>query len=244
MPWTSPLTSTGRSALVPDGPWSYIFDVVAVQAKGDPGRLREVLPEALEPTEDIWFYIADIISFSPNAEELNYEAPGLLQYKEAAIFVRSLLNGKSYAYCPFMYVDSDVSLVRGLVAGFPKKIAHIEMTRFHDLFKPKKYGGLAYRAGYGLMKLLVEPAREVDKLPFDDFGTWLLRRYIKPLGIDELVEFAPDLEYSKIVEGRGSVEVGGGINDELHMFEPVEVLRGYLYSVRIGVRELRVLGKG
>ncbi len=150
-------------------------------------------------------------------------------------------NGRSYAYCPFMYVDSDVSLVKGLVAGFPKKIAHIEMTRFHDMFKPEKYGGLAYRAGYGLMKLVVEPEKEVSELPLDGFGSWLLRRYIRPLNVDDMVEFVPEVQYGRIVERKGAVKLGGGINDELEAFEPVEVVKGYLYSVKIGVRDLRVL---
>jgi len=37
------------------------------------------------------------------------------------------------------------------------------------------------------------------------------------------------------------VKLGEGINDELEAFEPVKVLRGHLYSVKIGVRDLRVL---
>ncbi len=241
MPWTSPLTPSGRSALVPDGPWYYVFDAIGIHAKGDPSKLKDVVPEEVKAREDLWFYVADIVSFSPNARELNYEAPGLLQYREAAIFVRVDWRGRSYAYCPFMYVDSDVSLVRGLVAGFPKKIAHIEMTKFHDLFKHGRYGGLAYRAGYGLMKLVVEPEREARELPLDGFGNWLLRRYIKPLNVDDMVEFVPEVQYGRIIEGRGTVRLGGGINDELDAFEPVEVLKGYLYSVKIGIRELRVL---
>jgi len=70
---------------VPDGSWYYVFDAIGVHAKGDPTKLRKMVPEGMEPRDDLWFYVADIVSFSPNAQELNYEAPGLLQYREASI---------------------------------------------------------------------------------------------------------------------------------------------------------------
>ena len=243
MPWTPPLTRSGRSALVPDGPWTYVLDTIAVYAEGDPSKLEEALPDGVKATEELWFYLADIVSFSPKSPELNYEAPGLLQYREAAVFVKVELDGVYYAYCPFMYVDSDVSLVRGLMAGFPKKIAKIDITKDHELLRFKKLGGVASRAGYGLMKMIVEPERNIDKLPFDDFGPWLLRRYFAPIGVDELVKFVPKVKYGSIREGKGEMKVFSGINDELDLFEPTKVKAGYAYSVLIEPEEIKVVKK-
>ncbi len=242
MPWTGPLTPSGRSALVPEGPWIYLMDAVAVHAKGSAERISQVLPPGAKPLGDLWFYIADIISYSSSSEEMNYLSPDLLQYREAAVFVKIELNGRKHAYCPFMYVDNDVSLVRGLMFGFPKKMARIEITRFHELFEPKKYGGSAYRAGYNLLRIAVEPKAKAERIPFDDFGSWLLRRYFKPMGVDELVEFVPEVHYSRILSGEGFLELGGGFNDELDFFEPSELLGGYLYSLRLRASEIRSLG--
>ncbi|MCS7102393.1 MAG: acetoacetate decarboxylase family protein, partial [Candidatus Korarchaeum sp.] len=139
MPWTGPITPSGRSALVPDGPWAYVMDVISIHAKGYDERIRSILPQRLKSSGDLWFYIADIVSYSESSEEMSYLAPDLLQYREAAIFVKVESNGRSYAYCPFMYVDNDVSLVRGIIFGFPKKMAKVELTKFHDLFEARKY---------------------------------------------------------------------------------------------------------
>jgi hypothetical protein len=241
MPWTSPLTKSGRSALVPEGPWIYAFDTIGVYAVGDTERLKEALPDFFSPTGDMWFYFAEIISQSPNCPELNYEAPGLVQYNEAAIFVKVNYKKREYAYCPFMYVDNDVSLMRGYVVGFPKKLASIHITRKHDLMNFKKFGGVASRAGYPLLKMVVEPEKPTEKLPFDNFGTWILRRYIKLTNTDDIVEFIPEVEYGKILEGDAELRVFGGINDELHLFDPVDVRTGYVYSALLKVREIRVL---
>ncbi len=243
MPWSGPLTPSGRSALVPDGPWTYVMDAVAVHARGDASRIEKVLPDGLKPLGDLWFYVSDIISFSPSSEEMNYLSPGLLQYKEAAVFVKVEFKGKIYAFCPFMYVDNDVSLLRGIVFGFPKKMAQIEMTRFHDLFEAKKYGGVAYRSGYNLFRVTVEPSKREERLPFEGFGSWLLRRYLKPIELDEFVEFVPEITYGKVLSGEGSLEVGGGFNDELEYLRPEEILGGYIYSLRLKAREIRVLGR-
>lgn len=243
MPWTGPFTPSGRSALVPDGPWTYVMDSIAVHARAEPERIREVLPPELRPLGDLWFYVADIISYSESSEEMNYLAPDLLQYREAAVFVKVELGGKNYAYCPFMYVDNDLSLVRGIIFGFPKKIAEIEMTRFHELFETRRYGGAAYRAGYSLFRILVEPKTSVRRSPFDDFGSWLLRRYLKPIGVDDYVEFVPQASYSRILSGEARLEVGGGFNDELEHLRPSEILGGYLYSVRLRASEIRSLGR-
>lgn len=242
MPWTGPITPSGKSALVPEGPWTYVMDAISVHAKGYDDLVRSVLPSKLKPSGDLWFYVADIISYSESSEEMNYLAPDLLQYREAAIFVKVELNGRNYAYCPFMYVDNDVSLVRGLIFGFPKKMAKIELTKFHDLFGARRYGGVAYRAGYKLLRVLVEPEAGAESTPFDGFGNWLLRRYFKPMGVDELVEFVPEVSYSKVLFGKGELELGGGFNDELEYFEPSEVLGGYLYSVKLRAREVKPLG--
>ena len=237
MPWTPPLV--GSSALVPDGPWEYAMDVIAVHAIGNAKEIKDAID--MQTDGELWFYFADIISHSPKCSELNYEAPDLVQYKEAAIFVKVKHMGKDYAYCPFMYVSNDVSLVRGFVVGFPKKIATIAITRDHPLMKQNKFGATAMRAGYSLLKAIIEPKESVNSLPFDEFGPWLLRRYIAPANIDEYVVFKLDAKYGEILKGDATLEVGGGVNDELQAFKPEKILAGYKYSVLIKAKGIEIL---
>ncbi|MFN3384692.1 MAG: acetoacetate decarboxylase family protein [Archaeoglobaceae archaeon] len=233
MPLTPPLV--GGSELVPRGPWEYAMNIVAVYAIGNAREVSKAV--GFESNGELWFYFAEIISRSPKCPELNYETPQLVQYNECAIFTRVFVGGKSYAYCPFMYVDNDLSLVRGLLAGFPKKIASIAITKRHPMLKMKKIGANASRSGYNLIKIVVELQKEESSLPFESFGPWLTRRYFEPLNVDELLLFNFDATYGKIESGDAFVEVNGGVNDRLEAFRAVEVKRGYCY-------ELLLLAKG
>ncbi len=236
MPWSPPVVNS--SELVPEGPWEYAMDVIAVHAKGDSNKIKESI--GLETDGELWFYFADIISRSPSCPELNYEAPSLLQYKEVAIFVKVSLNG-NYAYCPFMYVDNDVSLVRGLVVGFPKKIASIAITRDHPLMRQRIFGATSMRAGYSLLKAKVEPDKDCRELPFDNFGPWLLRRYYPLMKVDEYVALELDIRYGEIKKGKATLEIYGGINDKIDTFKPVEIYSGYKYSSFVKIKDVKIL---
>lgn len=196
MAWTGPYSKSGKSALVAEGPWSYAMDAIAAHVICDRNLLELVMPDEFIPSGDAYIYFAEIVSSSPHFPELNYEAPGLVQYRELAFFVKVEFNGESYAYCPFMYVDNDVSLVRGYVAGFPKKLAVINITRKHPMLEMERLGGTAMRGGYKLAKLIVKPEREAKSNPLDGFGKWLLYRISKPMGVDEFVEIVPEVKYS------------------------------------------------
>ncbi len=238
--WTGPFTKSGKSALVAEGPWTYALDAIAVHATCKRSELEHAVPEGLEPTGEVYIYFADIISQSPKFPEFNYQAPGLVQYKEVAIFTEVEFEGKSYAYCPFMYVDNDVSLLRGYVAGFPKKMAVIDITKQHPMLEMRRRGGTAMRAGYNLVKITVEADEDVDSNPLDSFGSWLLYRISTPMGVRELVEIVPDVEYGHIRRGSGEMEIGGGINDELGFFDGT-VLAGYSFSAILKVSAINVL---
>jgi len=236
MVWTNPFSNTGRSALVPSAPWNYAMDAIAAHARFS--GFENILPDKMWSEGKGYVYFAEIVSQSPNFPELNYEAPGLVQYREFAIFLKVELKGKSYAYCPFMYVDNDLSLMRGFVVGFPKKLAKIDITRDHPLLRQKILGGTAMRAGYALAKLKIEPEEKADENPLDNFGNWILYRFAEPMGVREFVEVIPEVNYAVIERGNATLELGGGVNDELP--EVKEVLGGYRFSAMLKVREIKV----
>jgi len=128
-----PKTATGRSSLVPPPPWYYSGDLITVEYRTDPDRVRELLPEPLALAEQdpgavalIW---ADWQSCSESREELL--DPVRAQYKEAFAVVRCAYQGRTYSRCVYIWVDKDFSIARGIHQGYPKKLGSIHLTRPH-----------------------------------------------------------------------------------------------------------------
>ena len=91
-----PYTVSGRSALIPDPPWYYSGDLLTVEYRTDPERVRALLPDDVDLAEDdpgavamIW---ADWQSCSDSFAELL--DPSRSQYKEAFAVVRCRYRGR------------------------------------------------------------------------------------------------------------------------------------------------------
>lgn len=128
-----PKTASGASSLIPSPPWRYSGDLLTVEYRTDPARVRELLPEPLELADEdpgavalIW---ADWQSCSTSGDELL--DPVLAQYKEAFAVVRCKYNGQTYTRCVYIWVDKDFAIARGLHQGYPKKLGSIHQTRPH-----------------------------------------------------------------------------------------------------------------
>ncbi|RSM86524.1 acetoacetate decarboxylase [Kibdelosporangium aridum] len=128
-----PKTATGASSLIPPPPWHYSGDLLTVEYRTNPDRVRELLPEPLELAEEdpgavalIW---ADWQSCSDSRDELL--DPVRSQYKEAFVVVRCRYQGTTYSRCVYIWVDKDFAIARGIHQGYPKKFGSIHMTRPH-----------------------------------------------------------------------------------------------------------------
>lgn len=251
--WSGPLTKAGKSALVPKGPWQYAFIGIGAHYEADEKKLKELVPKPLVlEGNEVFAYLAEIISFSPNAADLNVEAPDLVQYSEAAFFLRTSFQGKTYIYCPYMWVDSDLPFMRGLLAGWPKKLAKISMTRLHPMLEPLsspkgglKLGGYASRAGSMLLKIVVElEGVEMSRaLPLISEHPFALPRYFPAIApslssVSELVAF----EGESVIEswmGKARIELGGSVNDELEQLKPLSSAKGYYFNMLLKVKSLK-----
>jgi len=255
--WSPPLTADGFSALVPRGPWIYGFTGIGISYRADPRRLENVVPKPLKPAQDgeVFAYIVEIVSISESSPGFAEEMPDVSQYHEAAFFVKTVFDGKTYAYCPFMYVDTDLSLLRGFIVGFPKKLARIAFTKLHPMIHgtPRRgirLKGFAARSSYTLFKASVEIEEDspVDTVPLVSMGPFALPRYIPPLGagmtgINELVEFGGDIRV-QAWRGRGSIEVVGGFNDVLEPLKPVDTaVEGYYFYLYLKPTSLKAIAK-
>ena len=128
-----PRTATGQAQLIPSPPWHYSGDLLTVEYRTDPARVRELLPAPLElAPEDpgavalIW---ADWQSCSQDKQELL--DPVRSQYKEAFVVVRCSFEGTTYSRCVYIWVDKDFAMLRGMHQGYPKKLGSLHQTRPH-----------------------------------------------------------------------------------------------------------------
>ncbi|HET9656764.1 MAG TPA: acetoacetate decarboxylase family protein [Kineosporiaceae bacterium] len=140
-----PYTASGRSALIPPPPWHYSGDLLTVEYRTDPERVRALLPDdlGLAPEDPgavalIW---ADWQSCSDGGEELL--DPARSQYKEAFAVVRCRYRGTVYSRCVLIWVTTDFAIARGVHQGYPKKLGSIHLTR------PMPRGRAAPRVGRG-----------------------------------------------------------------------------------------------
>jgi Acetoacetate decarboxylase (ADC) len=128
--WTLPQTPTGRSAVVAPPPWHYSGDVVTVDFTAPVDRVAALLPPGLSPDPGgaASVVFADWCSASDRDERVLAD-PAVGQYREAYVVLHALRDGQRVGRVPHIWVDSELSLMRGQIQGFPKKLGSVAITR-------------------------------------------------------------------------------------------------------------------
>ncbi|WP_422086230.1 acetoacetate decarboxylase family protein [Variovorax sp.] len=136
--FTPPFTSSGRSALVQAPPWHYAGWMVNVAFEFDAARGAALVPAALgTATGKGCVHFADWQSCGNDGRELL--DPVYAQYRETIVVLEIAAGqggGDVRFYCPLIYVDQDISLLRGWLQGWPKKIGSTWLTRSMPLIHP------------------------------------------------------------------------------------------------------------
>lgn len=128
--WSLPLSPNGGASLVPPPPWHFSGDVIGIDYVGDRESLAAVLPPQMLLDEDATatFVFIDWSSASEH-DPRTIADPARGQYREAYVAVHATLDGMRAARVPYIWVDNDLSLARGLIQGFPKKLGAIAMSK-------------------------------------------------------------------------------------------------------------------
>lgn len=134
--FTAPFTTTGRSALVPPPPWHYAGWLLNVAFQFDAECAVPLVPPAAgRPLGTGCVHFADWQACTLHGEELL--DPVLAQYRETIVVLEvERPDGSRAMYCPAIWVDQDISLVRGLLQGWPKKLGSTWLTRSLPLDHP------------------------------------------------------------------------------------------------------------
>lgn len=134
--FTPPYTATGRSSLVPVPPWHYAGQILSIAFEVDTTAVGLLLPaEFGRPTGRAYGHFCEWQATTDGSELLD---PVYAQYKEFFALVEAERPGVDgpALFCPFIYVDQDISMVRGLLQGWPKKMGSVWMTRSYGLDHP------------------------------------------------------------------------------------------------------------
>jgi acetoacetate decarboxylase len=194
------------------------------------------------------FVFADWSS-SSDADPRVRDDPARGQYKEAYAVLYGTYDGKPVGRVPFIWVDNDLSLVRGLIQGFPKKLGHIAMTRPVEIGEGgvRKEVGARFAAhvsslGRRLASLAVVLDEEHENLYPKGIATPLLHTRLWP-AVDREAPAVHELSRGTITgfrlgtvySGPASLELGASEFEELDRLAPTSVGKGYVHAAAFSV---------
>ncbi|BDV43867.1 acetoacetate decarboxylase [Geotalea uraniireducens] len=199
--FTAPFTASGRAALVPSPPWHYAGWLINVAVRCDRAMSPAVVPPALgRLTGNGCVHFADWQATTTGDELLD---PVYAQYRETIVIVEiERPDGALYNFCPFIWVDQDISLLRGLLQGWPKKLGATYLTRSlpieHQAAAPLRAGS---RLGATLTvkeRRLIEAAVMLTGEPGRPYG-FLANKTIGTVGWPDLTRPAAGPELSWVL---------------------------------------------
>lgn len=252
--YTAPRTPLGRSGLTPPPPWNYVSNSLAVEFEADPAKVAAFLPDGLEPDSGrCAVYFAEWQFATDHGEE--YLDPVASQYKEAIFLVSARYDGTPVAYCPFIWVDQDISLMRGLVQGWPKQIGSVWLTRSFELTSKAspmpgpggKFGATLAVRDRRLAEATVVLREQTSTPPSPGFSKALNVRYFPDLSagshdrptVHELVQLkSRNVQFSSIWKGDATLSLFEHPTNELADLRPLRVLAGYRFSFAFTVDDL------
>jgi hypothetical protein len=198
-----PFTPRGLASLVPPPPWHYAGWLLNVEFECDERRAAEFVPPQLGQANGRGaIHFAEWQATTDGSELLD---PILSQYRETIVVLElERPDGTAANFCPLIYVDQDVSMLRGLLQGWPKKMGSTWLTRSlpleHPAAAPLRAGS---RLGATLAvkdRRLVEARLELTGGPGEPLG-FAARPTYGTVGFADLThpERAPELRHLRSV---------------------------------------------
>lgn len=253
--FTTPRTPRGISSLAPTPPWHYVSTSLAVEFTADPAKVVRFLPDGLEPAGDgsCAVYFAEWQFATDHGEE--YLDPVRSQYKETIFLIAARFEKEPVAYCPFIFVDQDVSLMRGLIQGWPKQFGTVWITRAAGLpskAAPTEAAGGKFGATLSVRDHRVVEARVTlrditDRRPSPTFARGVNLRYFPTLQagkhdqppVHELVQLkSRDVQFSTIWTGDAALKIFDHPHLEIGDLAPTRVGAGFRFSFAFTVDDV------
>lgn len=128
--YTTPITPRGLSSIAPPPPWHYSGDFLVVEFWADPIAVANTLPEGLTLDGTSPGHASAVfVDWQFTGENDELLDPARYQYREFFILLDAVHDGQPVSYCPYIFVDNDSAMMRGLIQGFPKRLGAVHQTR-------------------------------------------------------------------------------------------------------------------
>lgn len=243
--WTQPRTPEGRSSLVVPPPWHYSGECLAVDFTADRDAIDALLPEGMIGDEDgaASFVIANWSSRA-DADERQKLDPAWSQYMEAFVILYGTFEGQRVGRVAYIWVDSELSLVRGLIQGYPKKGGTVAFSRPVEVGRggPRKaageeFDGYVATHGHRLVTASVTLETPISDIPRAGATPLLHTRYWPSIdredpAVDELsLAVVIDREFGSGLRGTATLSFEDSPFEELVALRPQSVGAGYIYSM-------------
>ena len=212
-------------------------DYLLLTAKGEIERLRKLVPDPLEATDDVSVYMASLKETVKDGVT-TWAYP----FHEWGVGIRAILTEPPYGeglYLVQCYVDDDFALVGGREQwGYPKKIAQfgIEPLTSKD---STRYEYSVARRGSQLVSGSLSNLRPIEKAEFPPHGTATVICYRQIPAPDrvaiekqQLVFIRYDVEASDTKEGTGTVSISDGPFDQIPI-GPLTGFKGYFGRIAL-----------
>jgi hypothetical protein len=239
----------GPTSAVEKGPWHYGADYIAVYFKGDPSRLKGLVPQPFHVGDGSCIaYVCEIISVADSAADIVSTQPERTIYREAAIGVKCRFGEREGIFYPVMWVTSEWSLLRGIVNGYQKRLAdNISLTKLHGLnpgLKPISsgmvFGGYCVKGAENVLSLRVSVTKRGSSSDLPSFGaTFGLRRF--PRTESSQTEIGEPVEILKSNSVVSDVWLGQGSLETVIDVGEIEPSSGALYKSGFTISGSRVL---
>ncbi len=255
--YSLPMSPRGRAAIIDPPPWHYGGDVLHLAFRADAKKMRELLPPPLMPGPDpqegvLWF--TEWISASDANPDLSFVNPERSQYKECIVMVSCQFRGVTGYYVPYIWVDNDFTLVRGLFQGFPKKLGDVYITRLHDL-TPKvggkkagaKVKGICVSGARRIVEGSMEFERQAQPSDVPPVKFYLMRHFpgIEDITKPDIHEIASsrvaDPKVADVWVGKGEAKFHASEFEEVADLGAVTVTKAFYYSLGITITGGEVL---
>jgi hypothetical protein len=246
--FTPPFTPSGRSALVPAPPWHYAGQIMSLSFQIPQKTAQDLLPSGFgEATGNAACHFCEWQATTDGSELLD---PVYAQYKEFFVVVEVEHDGKTVLYCPFIYVDQDLSMARGWMQGWPKKMGSIWMTRSygfnHPAAAPFQMGTLFgaslavkdRRLSEAHLTLTGEEADPIGFLALPTYGSASLPSLIDKPSPNRAIPMRAVTENR--VRGRayaatGTLRIFDSPHDELSLLRPESILKASISTFALSV---------
>lgn len=253
--YSLPLSPKGTANAVPQPPWYYTGNVLAIEYEADSERIIGYLPAPLKiESNKCCVYFIDWQYASENGNEhLN---PVESQYRETIILMSARYNGEPVAYCPYIWVDQDKALIRGLLQGWPKQIGNTHLSKAFALQSkaaPQNIGAATLSVnGKRYIEGCITFESTASGLPSPSFAKSTLIRHFPNLEksrhhsplISELVQLkSRNVEIGPIRKGSADLKFLIDACNELSDFKPTAIKCGYQFEVSLVVDDLQPLEK-